>query len=138
MDRFLRISGYFGPVLLVASALLFIITKSHPLWVCVLFSIGVVLLTLNRFMGPESDFQQSKDTRKQLAIRRLYRQRCVGTLVLYLSVLLLFLHEGFYYGYYLRKSSWLLPFIVFTVIELYTAFRLPSLEEKSRKNRNNV
>ena len=130
MKSFLRLSGYIGPVLLVLSALLFILLNSYALWIRILFTIGVVFLTINRFFGNESDWHQSKRSDKPLTLRRLYRQRCVGVIVLYLSVLLLFLPVGFYYGYYLRRISWLLPFIVFTVIELYSAFRIPAVEKE--------
>ncbi len=129
MRTFLKLSGYIGPVLLVVAALLFIILNSYALWIRVLFALGVVLLTINRFFGDESDWRQSKRSDKPLTLRRLYRQRCVGVVVLYLSVVLLFLPEGFYYGIYLRRISWLLPFIVFTVIELYSAFRIPAVEK---------
>ena len=129
MRAFLKLSGYIGPVLLVAAALLFIVLNSYALWIRILFALGVVLLTINRFFGDESDWRQSKRSDKPLTLRRLYRQRCVGVVVLYLSVVLLFLPEGFYYGVYLRCISWLLPFIVFTVIELYSAFRIPAVEK---------
>ena len=129
MRTFFFFFGYIGPVLLVVAALLFIILNSYALWIRVLFALGVVLLTINRFFGDESDWRQSKRSDKPLTLRRLYRQRCVGVVVLYLSVVLLFLPEGFYYGVYLRRISWLLPFIVFTVIELYSAFRIPAVEK---------
>ena len=129
MRTFLKLSGYIGPVLLVVAALLFIVLNSYALWIRVLFSLGVVLLTINRFFGEDSDWSQSKRSDKPLTLRRLYRQRCVGVVVLYLSAVLLFLPEGFYYGVYLRRISWLLPFIVFTVIELYSAFRIPAVEK---------
>ena len=129
MRAFLKLSGYIGPVLLVAAALLFIVLNSYALWIRILFALGVVLLTINRFFGDESDWRQSKRSDKPLTLRRLYRQRCVGVVVLYLSIVLLFLPEGFYYGVYLRRISWLLPFIVFTVIELYSAFRIPAVEK---------
>lgn len=129
MRTFLKLSGYIGPVLLVAAALLFIVLNSYALWIRILFALGVVLLTINRFFGDESDWRQSKRSDKPLTLRRLYRQRCAGVVVLYLSVVLLFLPEGFYYGLYLRRISWLLPFIVFTVIELYSAFRIPAVEK---------
>ena len=129
--------GYAGPLLIVVSAVLFIIT-GYPLWTCILFAMGVVMLTLNRFIGNESDFGRSRDRRMPMNIRRLYRQRCVGTVVLFLSVAILFMHEGFYYGVYLRKINWLLPFVIFAVIELYTAFRLPNLEKNTPRGKKNV
>ena len=129
MKQFFRLAGYIGPLLIVASALLFIILNSYALWIRIMFALGVVILTINRFFGEESDWHQSRRKDKPLTLRRLYRQRCVGVAVLYLSVVLLFLPEGFYYGVYLRRISWLLPFIVFTVIELYSAFRIPAVEK---------
>lgn len=137
MNSILKIMGYAGPLLIVVSAVLFIIT-GYPMWTCIMFAMGVVMLTLNRFIGNESDFGRSRDRRMPMNIRRLYRQRCVGTVVLFLSVAILFMHEGFYYGVYLRKINWLLPFVIFAVIELYTAFRLPNLEKNTPRGKNNV
>lgn len=138
MKQLLKIMGYAGPLLIVVSAVLFMVIKGYPMWICILFTLGVVMLTLNRFIGNECDFGQSKDRRKPLRLRRLYRQRCVGTVLLFLSVAILFMHEGFYYGVYLRKINWLLPFIVFAILELYTAFRLPNLEKNIPNDKNIV
>mgnify|MGYP007069845168 CR=1 FL=1 len=138
MKPILKIMGYAGPLVLLASVLMFIILRSYPLWTIIMFTLGVVMLTLNRFIGNESDFGRSRDRRMPMNIRRLYRQRCVGTIVLFLSVAILFMHEGFYYGVYMRKATWLLPFIVFCVIEFYAAFRLPSLEKNTSDGKKNV
>lgn len=138
MKSVLKIMGYAGPLLILTSAVLFMILKSYPMWVVILFTLGIIMLTLNRFIGNESDFGRSRDRRRPLSLRRLYRQRCVGTIVLFLSVVSLFMPEGFYHGFYLRKTIWLAPFCFFCVIELYTAFRLPYLEKNTPNNKNNV
>lgn len=129
--------GYAGPILIVVSTLFFIII-GYPLWACLMFTVGVLMLTLNRFIGNESDFGRSRNRRMSMSVRRLYRQRCVGTVVLFLSVAILLMHEGFYYGIYLRKINWLLPFIIFVIIELYSAFRLPNIEKNTLRGKNNV
>jgi hypothetical protein len=33
---------------------------------------------------------------------------------------------------YLRSTAWLIPFVVFVVIELYTAFRIPARIKKEK------
>ena len=133
MRQSLKFMGFAGPIVILISAILYIVFPSYNLPIGILFTLGVIMLTLNRFIGTESDFSRSKDKTKNLTLRRLYRQRCVGVLVLYISCVILFMHEGFYYGVYFRRINWLIPFIVFTVIELYTAFRIPAVEAKSAK-----
>ena len=130
MNKYLTYCGYAGSLLILTSAFLYVVIIRHPMWIAVMFTIGVLLLTLHRFVGPDSDLSRSNDKSKSLTLRRLYRQRVFGVCILYLCVLLLFIHPGFYFGYYIVNSMWFLPFIIFTVVELYTAFRIPSAEKK--------
>ena len=43
------------------------------------------------------------------------------------------MEPGFYLGYYFPRTTWLVLFLVFAVFEVYTAFRIPAAEEKSRR-----
>ena len=67
-----------------------------------------------------------------VVLARLYGQRTFGVVALLFSALVMNLREGFYVGVYLRPTAWLIPFVVFVVIELYTAFRIPSQIKKEK------
>ena len=43
------------------------------------------------------------------------------------------LKGGFYFGMYLRPSAWLITFVIFVVIEVYTAFRIPNQIKKEKE-----
>jgi hypothetical protein len=96
------------------------------------FAVGTLLFTLGRLFEkhPEST---------TITLRRLYTQRTIGVVVLVLSALLMFFYDrinGFEIGDYevhATASAWLLPFFIFVVIELYTAFRIPSELKKENK-----
>ena len=118
-----------GLLLVLATAFLILVLLQHSFLAHIIFSIGVVFLTLGRFFGPSSDYTLSRDRSSSFISRRLHRQRLVAVCILYLSILLLFLPEGFYFGYYIRKSLWFIPFMIFTIIEVYTTFRLSSIEK---------
>lgn len=120
-----------GLLLVLLTAFVKLVLLHHSLLLSLLFSMGVILITIGRFFGSESDYSLSKKDRSDLISRRLHRQRLVAVCILYLSVLLLFLPEGFYFGIYIRKSLWFLPLMIFTIIEVYTIFRLSSTENRN-------
>ena len=70
---------------------------------------------------------------KDAVVKRLYRQRTFGVVVALLSALVMNMEPGFYLGYYFPRTTWLVLFLVFAVFEVYTAFRIPAAEEKSRR-----
>ncbi len=86
-----------------------------------LFAFGAVFFAIGRMMVQQEMRSDS------IAVKRLLRQRTFAVFALLFSSVLMFVHPGYYFGYnvYLQASSWLVPFIVFVVIEVYTAFRLP-------------
>lgn len=102
----------------------------------ILFSIGVFMVVAGRFIGSKTDFSLSKNKELDIVVRRLYRQRVIAACILCMSVVLLFLPNGFYFGYYIRRSLWFIPFLIFTIIEIYTTFRLSSIDKKGEKHIN--
>ena len=66
---------------------------------------------------------------KELTMRRLYRQSVFGLVGLVLAVVFMFLPVGFYAGMWLGPTSWLIPFVFFVVVEVYTVFRISALEK---------
>ena len=123
-DIIYRICGYAGLSLIVTGAFSYAALLSHPVWTVVFFCLGVVLETIHRFCGEESDYARSRDTERVIGERRLYRQRWIAVLLLYLSAAIMILPKGFYFGFYNNHSLWFVPFLIFTVVEVYCIFRL--------------
>ena len=124
MNYLYKNCGTVGLTFIVAGAFLYVALLSHPWWVIALFSLGVVLLTVNRFCGEKSDYSHSSDRTLPIGIRRLYRQRWIAVLLLYLSIAIMILPIGFYLGIYNNHSLWFVPFLIFTVVEVYSLFRI--------------
>lgn len=117
-----------GETTVVLAAMLWTI---QPQAAAVLLSAGALAFVPARLLGREGDISQSADSRNGLTLRRLYRQRMAGEVILLLAAVLIHLAPGFYFAtLYIRSTAWLVPFIVFVVIELYTAFRIPAEEQK--------
>ena len=95
------------------------------------FAVGALLFTVGRLF--------EKHPESTITLRRLYIQRTIGVVVLILAALLMFFYDrinGFEisdYEVHATASAWLLPFFIFVVIELYTAFRIPSELKKQDK-----
>ena len=95
------------------------------------FALGTLLFTVGRLF--------EKHPESTITLRRLYTQRTIGVVVLILAALLMFFYDrinGFEisdYEVHATASAWLLPFFIFVVIELYTAFRIPSELKKQDK-----
>ena len=95
------------------------------------FAVGTLLFAIGRLL--------EKHPQSTITLRRLYTQRIIGVVVLVLAALLMFFYErinGFEisdYKVHATASAWLLPFFIFVVIELYTAFRIPSELKKENK-----
>ena len=124
-----------GELMVLAASALWITAWKGTGW---LFAAGVVLFAIGRLAGAQGDAARSQDYNLSLTVRRLYRQRMTGVFVLMLSAILINLHQGFYaFGVYLRPSVWLIPFVVFVIIEVYTAFRIP-VAEKNNENRKSL
>lgn len=120
---YLEIGGEF---LVVFSALMWI---SQMAWIPYFFAIGTVLFSIGRLAQGTDHILAEIPKEKRLQAERLLRQRYFGIVFLFIASTLMFAKTPMhlYQGIYILKSSWLVPFICFTVIEVYTAFRIPQL-----------
>ena len=122
LNRLLPWTASAGEVsLLVGAALWQPWHRGGSLCLCV----GTVLLAVGRLLGRRGDWAQSTDPALSLTARRLLRTRMTGLVFLVLAAVAVCHRGGFVGGLYLRPASWLVPFMIFVAIELYTAFRLP-------------
>lgn len=125
MSRLLGFLACAGELLVLAGAVSWL---PAPQWGEWLFVVGTLFFAVGRLLGKEGDYAQSVRLASSVRVRRLYRQRILGVVMLVLATAALCHGAGFVAGYYLGRSAWLIPFMVFVVIELYTAFRLPKEE----------
>ena len=127
-DNVLGYIANIGEVLVLIGAALWITGCEFLNYV---FAVGTLLFAIRRFF--------EKHPQSTLTLRRLYLQRTIGVVVLIVAALLMFFYEyinGFEisdYKVHATASAWLLPFFIFVVIELYTAFRIPSELKKENK-----
>ena len=80
--------------------------------VAYVFAAGTVMFAAGRL-------QERHPETQNVVLRRLYRQQAIG-------VIMLMVAAGVMLFYTPSRTAWLIPFIIFTVVELYTAFRIPS------------
>ena len=122
-------------VLLGAAAWMF-----QPRWAGWLLAAGAVVFAIGRIFGENGDYALSMDKSKDFQLRRVYRQRLFGVIILLLAAILINTPNGFYSFFgltspvFYRSSLWLMPFSIFVVFELYTAFRIPAVEKKLKKS----
>jgi hypothetical protein len=127
-DNVLGYIANIGEVLVLIGAALWITGCEFLNYV---FAVGTLLFAIGRFF--------EKHPQSTLTLRRLYLQRTIGVVILIVAALLMFFYEyinGFEisdYKVHATASAWLLPFFIFVVIELYTAFRIPSELKKENK-----
>ena len=127
-DNVLGYIANIGEVLVLIGAALWITGCEFLNYV---FAVGTLLFTVGRLF--------EKHPESTITLRRLYIQRTIGVVVLILAALLMFFYDrinGFEisdYEVHATASAWLLPFFIFVVIELYTAFRIPSELKKQDK-----
>ena len=124
-----KLVGYMemgGETLVVLFAALWI---THMDFVPYGFAVGCVLFSVGRLAQGEEKILAETRHEKQLNMRRLLRQRNIGTIILLLSAALMFVRhtQHLTQDVYLFPSTWLVPFVCFVVIEVYTAFRIPHL-----------
>jgi hypothetical protein len=91
--------------------------------------VGTVALVLGRFLQTPFYLKYPVTDPRELTMRRLYHQRVFGVVALILATLMMWLPTGFYAGMYLGKTSWLIPFVFFAVVEVYTVFRISAVEK---------
>ena len=105
-----------GEILVIIGAAVWITGWSGAAYV---FAVGTVMFAAGRLLEKHPETQN-------VVLRRLYRQQAIG-------VCMLMVAAGLMLFYTPSRTAWLIPFIIFTVVELYSAFRIPS-ELKKKTN----
>ena len=130
MQKILGIIEVVGLTLVVVAAALWTFPmenlRSLSLWG---MSLGTVTLVVGRFMQTPFYLKYPVTDPRELTLRRLYHQRVFGIVALILATVMMWLPVGFYAGMYLGKTSWLIPFVFFVVVEVYTVFRISAVEK---------
>ena len=121
--KVLPILASIGEVLVLLGAVLWL---PHPTWGSPLLTVGTVLFAVGRLLGKQGDWAQAANPSLSITTRRLFRQRMIGIVFLLLATVTINHRGGFFLGIFLRPATWLLPFIIFVLLELYTACRLPA------------
>ncbi len=118
-----------GETLIILAVALWI---THAAWVPYLFAASVVIFSVGRLAQGNDRILAEVPQEKQLQAVRLLRQRYFGIAFLFLTSALMFANAPMriFQDIYIMKSSWLVPFICFSVIEVYTAFRIPQLTKQ--------
>jgi len=114
-----------------------LVTLAAALWITrngfipYLFAAGTILFAVGRLAQGTDDILAETPHQKRLNMRRLLRQRNIGIIMLMISATLMFVRQTHHLSQdiYIFPTSWLVPFICFVVIEVYTAFRIPHLLE---------
>lgn len=104
-----------GETVVVLAAAMWI---THLSIIPIAFAVGAILMAVGRFAQV-----QNADT---LVLKRLYRQRKWAVVLLLISAVFMFVTHTTYVGYnmYVFPSSWIIFFVMFAVIEIYTTCRL--------------
>lgn len=110
-----------GEVLVIVGAMAWI---TGSVIANIVFATGATIFAIGRL--------NEKQVKGSIVLGRLYGQRTFGMVALLLTAVVMNLHEGFYLGMYLRPTAWLIPFVVFVVMEVYTAFRIPAQIRKEK------
>ena len=112
MSKIYQIVQGVGAVLLLVGAILQITRwELSP----ILYTIGAVMFAYVQVM--------SRYEGKNLVVRRLRRQQILGAVLLVFAGVLMFIT---------RHNEWVLCLTVAAILELYTAFRIPSELEKEK------
>lgn len=135
MSNKLSVNKLLNSVVLTGEA---VVVVSAALWMfaptiaAVTLTLGAAAFIIGRMAPKDGDGQKAADSKLAPVVRHLYRQRILSYVLLTLAVVFIHLPTGFYFGIYMRRSMWLVPFIAFVVIEVYTAFRLPAAEKTQK------
>ena len=125
-----KIFGYveiIGETLVVVGAAGWMPARVVAQWI---FAAGVLLFAVGRFLQTPFYQKYAKRDPRELTLRRLYNQRVIAMVALILSAMLMFMPAGFYYGVYLGTMSWLVLFVVFVLVEVYTIFRISVVDKR--------
>ena len=129
-EKVLGIVEVVGLCLVMVAAFVWVFPQENMrFWSAVVMSAGTVLLTLGRFMQTPFYLKYPVTDPKELTLRRLYHQRVFGIIGLIVAALFMWMPVGFYAGMYLGKTAWLIPFVFFVVVEVYTIFRISAVEK---------
>ena len=130
MQKVLGIIEVVGLMLVVVAAALWALPQEEMRLVAsVGMTVGTVALVFGRFLQTPFYLKYPVTDPRELTMRRLYHQRVFGIVALILATLLMWLPAGFYAGMYVGKTSWLIPFVFFVVVEVYTIFRISAVEK---------
>lgn len=110
MNKYLGYLTSLGEILVVVGAAVWITGWEGTKYV---FAAGTLLFLAGRLL--------EKHPTDNLTLKRLYRQRMIGCIMLLVSAVMMLFYD-------LSPTGWLIPFIVFAVAETYTAFRIPKIE----------
>lgn len=128
--KILGIIEVVGLTLVVLAAALWVLPQdSTRLMTSIGMAVGTVALVFGRFLQTPFYLKYPMTDPRELTMRRLYHQRVFGIVALILSTVLMWLPVGFYAGMYVGKTSWLIPFVFFVVVEVYTVFRISAVEK---------
>ena len=112
MNKFYQIiQGVGAPLLLVGAMLQITNSEYSP----IIYTIGAVLFAYAQVM--------CRYEGKNLIIRRLRRQQILGAVLLVFAGVLMFVT---------KHNEWVLCLTIAAILELYTAFRIPSELEKEK------
>ena len=97
----------------------------NPDWAVYTFVTGTCLFFAGRMLTPNND--------ESMVVKRLHTQQKAGALILLLAAITMTATPTWFLGYYVTKSDWLIPFVAFVIIEVYTTFRLAYLDNNKQK-----
>ena len=130
-DKALGTIANIGELIVLIGAICWI---AYPNTSKYIFSVGTFVMIVGRLQYASKAFGPGR-----IALRRLYGQ-CIGALfMLAIAALLMWFYkstDGYEIGNYVLRtpaSAWLMPFMIFVVIELYTAFRIPAELKKEEQ-----
>lgn len=128
--KILGIIEVVGLTLVVLAVALWALPQEETrLFAAVGLAVGTVALVIGRFLQTPFYLKYPLNDSRELTMRRLYHQRVFGIVALILATVMMWLPVGFYAGMYLGKTSWLVPFVFFVVVEVYTIFRISAVEK---------
>lgn len=112
-----------GETLVVLAAAMWIMKLE---WIPIVFCVGAIFTAVGRF-------GMVQDTKGSTTLKRLFRQRKWAVVFLLVSSALMFVTGTQYLAYniYLFPSSWLIFFVIFVVIEVYTTVRILYLTKEN-------
>ena len=112
MSKFYQIVQGVGAVLLLAGAMLQI---THWEFSSIIYTLGAVMFSYVQIM--------SRYEGKNLIVRRLRRQQILAAVLFVFAGVLMFVT---------KHNEWILCLTIASILELYTAFRIPSELEKEK------